>query len=284
MKTNKQTWNWIIDAGLLIGFFAAFFLDVTGLSLHQWLGVMLAAGAGIHMLFHWNWIKCVIKNFTSRVSARSKGYFVLDTNILIGFGLILVTGLVISSWLNLTLPGYDTWRDIHVVSSIGTLVLIVLKISLHGRCIINKILSLTGGSKAPAACGPVITTDSLQPVPVSKTVSRRQFLTMMGFVSLAAGLAISNVVAKKTDVQAETGEGGTNQTSAVSQPVSQATQPTASVPATQANTQVPGPVQPTDVPAVACTVRCNKGCSYPGRCRRYTDVNGNGKCDLGECV
>jgi len=289
MKTNKQTWNWITDAGLLVGFLASFFLDLTGLSLHQWLGVMLAAGAGIHVLFHWNWIKCVTKNFASKVSARSRSYFVLDTSILIGFGLILVTGLVISSWLNLTLPGYDVWRNIHVVSSIGTLVLVVLKISLHGRCIINKLASFFGGSKetATAIRVPVIATGLLQPVPVNKAVSRRQFLSLMGFVSLAAGLAISNVVARKTDVQAETGESGTVQANVDPQPTTQtvqAAQPTANVPTAQANTQVPTPVQPTDIPAAACTVRCSKGCSYPGRCRRYTDANGNGKCDLGECV
>jgi hypothetical protein len=33
-----------------------------------------------------------------------------------------------------------------------------------------------------------------------------------------------------------------------------------------------------------CVVRCERGCSYPGHCRRYTDSNQNGRCDLGECV
>lgn len=27
---------------------------------------------------------------------------------------------------------------------------------------------------------------------------------------------------------------------------------------------------------------CNRDCSYPGHCRRYTDQNNNGRCDLGE--
>lgn len=30
--------------------------------------------------------------------------------------------------------------------------------------------------------------------------------------------------------------------------------------------------------------RCPRGCSYPGHCRRYTDANSNGRCDLGESV
>jgi hypothetical protein len=41
---------------------------------------------------------------------------------------------------------------------------------------------------------------------------------------------------------------------------------------------------PTQEVVAACTVRCPKGCSFPGRCRRYTDQNSNGLCDLGECL
>jgi hypothetical protein len=33
-----------------------------------------------------------------------------------------------------------------------------------------------------------------------------------------------------------------------------------------------------------CTVLCPKGCSYPGQCQDYRDENGNGLCDLGECL
>jgi len=33
-----------------------------------------------------------------------------------------------------------------------------------------------------------------------------------------------------------------------------------------------------------CVVRCPNRCSYPGKCRRYVDTNGNGLCDLGECA
>ena len=36
--------------------------------------------------------------------------------------------------------------------------------------------------------------------------------------------------------------------------------------------------------AASCTIRCGRRCSYPGHCRRYTDSNGNGRCDLGECT
>jgi hypothetical protein len=47
--------------------------------------------------------------------------------------------------------------------------------------------------------------------------------------------------------------------------------PTATVVAAQAST---------------CTYKCpfQRHCSFPGRCGRYRDSNGNGQCDLGECA
>jgi hypothetical protein len=34
----------------------------------------------------------------------------------------------------------------------------------------------------------------------------------------------------------------------------------------------------------SCVVQCGRRCSFPGHCRRYTDTNGNNRCDLGECA
>jgi hypothetical protein len=42
--------------------------------------------------------------------------------------------------------------------------------------------------------------------------------------------------------------------------------------------------QSADLTVQICTKRCPRGCSYPGHCRRYTDSNNNGYCDLGECL
>jgi len=58
---------------------------------------------------------------------------VMDASLMLGFALILVTGLVISSWLALALENYAAWRNIHVIASVATLLIIVVKIGLHSR-------------------------------------------------------------------------------------------------------------------------------------------------------
>ncbi len=37
MKTSKQKHNWLIDAALFISLLFSFWLELTGVALHQWL-------------------------------------------------------------------------------------------------------------------------------------------------------------------------------------------------------------------------------------------------------
>ena len=56
---SKHTSHWLIDAVLFTGLIAAFFLDLTGLELHQWIGISGGALALYHLLAHWQWVGAV---------------------------------------------------------------------------------------------------------------------------------------------------------------------------------------------------------------------------------
>jgi hypothetical protein len=258
MKTNK--WNWMIDAALLAGLLATFFLDLTGLVVHQWLGVALGLLAGYHFVSHWNWVKSVTRRFVGQTSRQARSYYVLDAGLMLGFALTLATGLVISSWLSLPLGNYAVWSNVHVTASIVTLLIVVVKIGLHWRWIVKTAQQLF----APTT--PTVASRPMQPVPVSASMDRRSFLALMGVVSIASVVAIKSVL-DDTSVLAETAVSGTTLSEA-----SQVKQTTSA--SSSSNTAV----------ASSCVVRCNKGCSYPGHCRRYVDTNGNKRCDLGECL
>ena len=59
MKRDKQKHNWLLDATLFGGFLAALWLDLTGVAVHQWLGVAVGLIAGYHLWKHWSWVKAV---------------------------------------------------------------------------------------------------------------------------------------------------------------------------------------------------------------------------------
>ncbi|MBI5567252.1 MAG: hypothetical protein HY870_20300 [Chloroflexi bacterium] len=255
MKTNKQKHNWLIDAALFGGLLLAFWLELTGVEVHQWLGITIAASAGYHLLTHWSWVKSVTARFFAQTSGQARQYYLVDGAVLIGLATITVTGLVISTWLNLTLSNFAAWKSLHVIASISTLLAVVAKIALHWRWIVSTARRYILPKPAPA---------------VANALGRREFLRLMGGVSTVAVIAtIGAVDALKTTAAAATATQTTG--------TSSTTGSTSTTGTTQTTTS-------TQQNSSSCVVRCNKGCSYPGHCRRYTDSNNNGKCDLGECT
>lgn len=291
MKNQKI--NWLLDVAILLGFLVSFFLNLTGLAVHQWLGAAVFMGITLHLVNHWAWVINVISKFFKKTSGRARVYAVIDGLLLYGFVMIIETGLVISTWLNLNLANYEVWLDIHIYSSIATLLLAVLKVGLHWRWIAKTASKIF--NPAPKLAPQVLTT-----APQVTGVSRRDFLVTMGLVGLGSALAISNVLPSLKKVSASTEvaqsiDPTAAATATQAQPTAAATQTQAITAAsTEATTAVPtATAQPTAVPTavptaqnnLVCYATCPKGrhCSFPGDCRRYADSDGNGLCDLGEC-
>jgi hypothetical protein len=287
MKNNNKKNNLLLDFLILTGFLLSFFLKLTGLAIHQWMGVALFLLTLIHLVNHWTWVINVAGHFFGKMKPRLKTYAVMDGLLLIGFAMICLTGLVISTWFNLNIGNYTTWLNLHIYFSIGTLILTVIKIGMHWRWILitaNKIFK-----KSPAISEPVPSSG------LTATLSRRQFLVMMGVVSLGSALAISNVLPKRKSIQSTSSTENKKEVTisegeiAEQQPTSNQGQSESTSPIAQSTTNpqnTPTAVpQATSQPALVCNGSCRKGnhCAYPGRCHEYRDTNNNGLCDLGEC-
>ncbi len=254
----KQKMNWIVDAVLFIGFLITFFLDWTGLFWHQWLGIFIGALAVYHLLIHWNWVIAVSKRLLGKTSQQSRQYYLLDWIILLSFLVIGLSGLWISTWLDLDLNNYLLFKDLHVYSSITSLVLILLKIAAHWRWIVKTARTYFGLWKTPA---PVVVKAANNGRTQAGSLNRKEFLQLMGMAGLASLLSATNVV----DFGQAAGQ------SILEDQTSESLAP-------DPNTETKM------VSENSCQVICDQGCTYPGQCRRYTDQNKNGICDLSECT
>lgn len=283
MRAKQRSKFWV-DLILFAGFSLAFFLDLTGLPLHQFLGLGAGLLALYHLAAHWQWLCSVGQRLFDRACARPRLYFFLDLILFAGFAYILGSGLVISTWLNLALADYETWRVVHVVVAALTMLALLAKLVLHWRWIANAAASLL---PAPQPVG------ALAPLPAAApNPGRREFLRVMGVTTVVGIFALGKSLQSLSSTAAQLAEAASQTPTA--QPTAQAAaaalQPTSApvATATPQPTSQPQPTaaaQATSAPAAAaCVVRCNKGCAYPGRCRRYTDGNQNGRCDLGECL
>jgi len=249
MKTGPRT-KWLIDAALLANFLLAFWLNLTGVALHQWLGVSLAALAGYHLVVHWEWVKSVTRRLFGKTSEQARIYYLIDAGVMFGFIAIMLSGLFISTWFNLSLPAYEIWRGLHVAVSVTTLFLVVMKVALHWRWILEAARRFVFAAPRPAQAA------------AATPLGRRDFLKLMSVVGGAAVVALSGVWDGGAENLVSAQATDANQTSASASGAAASTKSTTS----------------------SCYVRCNRRCSYPGRCRRYVDRHGNGRCDLGECL
>jgi hypothetical protein len=291
-----QTKKWIIDLGLFTGFVIAFLMDITGLAFHQWLGILVGAIAAYHLISHWVWVRNVGGRFLDNTSWHSRGLFLLDAVIMIGFITIILSGVVMSTWLNLWLTNYSVWRDVHIIASIDTLLLVVFKISMHGQWILRTMRQMLRKPKPISQAYPFLQQPAAVAVPA--TNERRDFLKLMGVVGGASVLAMafaldsrSLAVNAQSTTETDTSATTNSSTSAVSETATQQSTATVqtAVETTVQSTSTPtvtATVVPTNTQAavVSCTIRCREGCSFPGRCHRYTDSNNNGLCDNGECL
>src|SRR4030042_1112504 len=101
--------------------------------------------------------------------------------------MILAPGFLISPWLDLPLYDFAAWTHIHLMVSVFTLAMVVLKLILHWRwiaCAIRRyafepVFGRTAAGEAPRA---------------ASSVSRRGFLKVSGGLGTAAGLTLHGVV------------------------------------------------------------------------------------------
>ncbi|PKO05410.1 MAG: hypothetical protein CVU41_12310 [Chloroflexi bacterium HGW-Chloroflexi-3] len=156
---SKLKRNWWIDVIIFTGFTTTFFLDLTGIAVHQWIGVFCGILAIYHLFLHRDWMLAASARFFGKTTNQSRLYYALDLTLLFGFSLILITGLVISTWLNPSLGNFSAWLNIHIAISMITLLAVLLKLTLHWRWIVHTTRKLWA-SPAVTPANPL----ALQPV------------------------------------------------------------------------------------------------------------------------
>ncbi len=144
--TGKAKTNLYLDGIIFIAFLVAMEPHLTGLLVHEWLGLALGAGLLTHLLLHWKWVVEVVKRFFQPLPGRARLNFILNTALLTAFSLIIVSGVMISESLGLTqllgLNGGPAWRGIHNTASNLSLLLVGLHVALHWGWIVSTFKRL----------------------------------------------------------------------------------------------------------------------------------------------
>lgn len=289
-KTRRTKLNLYLDVVLTAAFLILLKPFVTGIAIHEWLGLTAGVGLAIHAMLHWRWIVGITRKLFAKLPLKTRVYYALDAALLAAFVTIILTGVLMSRvvlpLLGLRGVAIFPLPLVHAWASYATLALLGVKLALHWTWLKNAVKCQLGG-RVLLPQGQIAGSQSSTPVPVAvnpcgsaQIISRRRFLLIGCSAACVAALACIN---KNQQAQGDPVATPTSIASGDDNTLAAATTSTATATAEPTATA-------TAIPTVAPTVqrvttRCPRGMvndPYPGRCRHYVDKNGNGICDLSE--
>ena len=142
-KTNPTKVNLFFDAAIFVAFLLALDPRLTGIAIHEWLGLAGAAAVVVHLLLHWEWIVGVTRRFLGRTSGAARLNYVVDVLFFIDLVVISLSGLMVSQallpLLGLAAPGGTFWLVAHSLSADLAVVLVAVHAALHWKWIVNAV-------------------------------------------------------------------------------------------------------------------------------------------------
>ena len=114
----------------------------TGLSVHEWGGLVICAVFLVHALLNWKWIACITGRFFTRLPGKSRINYCIDALLVVGFFLIVLSGMAIAKTIDfawLSLPGtWPFWRNLHLFASLVTLLAVGAHVGLHWKWVTRQ--------------------------------------------------------------------------------------------------------------------------------------------------
>lgn len=127
--------NLLVDLSIFTAFFIGMDPALTGVPIHEWLSLVLAAAAIAHLLLHWKWITSIGAAYFKKLFHNSRLKFALDVLLFTSFTCLMMSGIWISRSI---LPAFGieetkslTWEGIHSTSANLTLILIAVHMGLN---------------------------------------------------------------------------------------------------------------------------------------------------------
>jgi hypothetical protein len=136
--------NLFLDTGIFLAFLTAMEPRFSGVPIHEWLSLALAATVVVHLLLHWKWIVGVGARFFQKLWHTSRLKFVIDVLLFVDFIGIMLSGILIS---RAVLPALGIqlaqtnmqWRSLHTLTANAGILLVGLHFALSWAWIVSTV-------------------------------------------------------------------------------------------------------------------------------------------------
>lgn len=140
-KRNRTLQLWLVDVALAVVFLLVMDMPLTGVAIHEWLGIGIGAGLVAHLVQHGNWLTTLTKRFTAATSLSNRLNYIMTGLLFVAFFTIIGSGLVISEvalpWIGIVTSDATFWLWLHIISVDFVLVLTALHIALNWQWVVN---------------------------------------------------------------------------------------------------------------------------------------------------
>jgi len=140
---SRTKLNLLLDIAMFLVFAVTYQAKATGTTIHEWLGVSIAAVIIVHILLHWQWVVGITKQFLKKLKAEPRVNYIVNTAIFISFTTVIFSGLMISHsvlpFFGLEIASSGFWKMLHFTSADVTVWLAALHVALHWRWIVNAV-------------------------------------------------------------------------------------------------------------------------------------------------
>jgi len=136
--------NLLVDTAIFIAILVAMEPRFSGIAIHEWLSLSLAATIVLHLLLHWKWIIAVAGRFFQKLWHASRLKFLVDTLLFVDFVAVMLSGIMIS---RVVLPALGLsigqanmqWRSLHSLSADISILLVGLHFALNWDWVVSTI-------------------------------------------------------------------------------------------------------------------------------------------------
>jgi hypothetical protein len=135
--------NLILDIVIFAAFLVVDDPALTGMTIHEWLALALAATIVTHLLFHWNWLVALSRKFFKNLFHQSLLNYLVDALFFISLTAAMLSGLLISKSVMQTLGfqmnGNHAWESIHKLVADLSLLMLGLHFALHFKWVVTNL-------------------------------------------------------------------------------------------------------------------------------------------------
>ena len=148
----------ILVAGLVLALLST---ALTGLALHEWLGIAVGIFIIVHLLLGWQWIASITQRFFQSLPGVTRFEYVLDFLLFSAMTLTIYSGLMVSRvaipalGLSGAAPNF-LWRGLHSLAANSLLLLVGVHLAVSWSWVVKTVRRfiidpLRPGSRQPVS-------------------------------------------------------------------------------------------------------------------------------------